>query len=67
MREKVERAVESLQFRATVGDVAAKAGVKLADADRALKALATDSLATLKVLQQPFMPAAFFLDQSVVP
>jgi hypothetical protein len=37
LKEKVEAAVESLEFRVTPGDVAAKAGVKLADAESALQ------------------------------
>jgi hypothetical protein len=37
LKEKVEGAVESLDFRVTAGDVAAKAGVKLADAESALQ------------------------------
>ncbi|EFJ41494.1 hypothetical protein VOLCADRAFT_98565 [Volvox carteri f. nagariensis] len=49
LRERVEAAVEQLGGRVTVGDVAARAGVKLADADEALKALAYDTQASLKV------------------
>lgn len=52
LREKVSSAVEELRFRVTVGDVAARAGVKLQDADDTLKALAYDSQATLEVSEQ---------------
>jgi len=43
------RAVEALGGRVTVGDVAARAGLKLAEAEAALTALAADTGATLKV------------------
>ncbi|GLI67327.1 hypothetical protein VaNZ11_011515 [Volvox africanus] len=49
LRERVEAAVAQLGGRVTVGDVATRAGVKLADADEALKALAYDTQASLKV------------------
>lgn len=49
MRERVEGALEKLRYRATPGDVAAAAGVKLVEADEALKALAYDALANLEV------------------
>ncbi|KXZ54783.1 hypothetical protein GPECTOR_4g853 [Gonium pectorale] len=49
LRERVEAAVERLGGRVTVGDVAARAGVKLAEADEALKALAYDTAASLQV------------------
>lgn len=49
VRERVEDAIARLGFRATIGDVAAKAGVTVAQADSALKALACDSLAALEV------------------
>jgi hypothetical protein len=49
VRERVERAVEALGYRATVGEVAARAGVKLSEADEALKALAYDALGHLEV------------------
>eukprot|EP00199_Chlamydomonas_sp_CCMP681_P006225 CAMPEP_0119106186 /NCGR_PEP_ID=MMETSP1180-20130426/3950_1 /TAXON_ID=3052 ORGANISM="Chlamydomonas cf sp, Strain CCMP681" /NCGR_SAMPLE_ID=MMETSP1180 /ASSEMBLY_ACC=CAM_ASM_000741 /LENGTH=214 /DNA_ID=CAMNT_0007091451 /DNA_START=183 /DNA_END=823 /DNA_ORIENTATION=- len=52
LRERVEQAVQELRFRVTVGDVAARAGVKLSEADTALKALAYDTLATLEVSDQ---------------
>lgn len=35
--ERVQSAVTELRFEATVGEVAARAGVKLSDADDALK------------------------------
>ncbi|GIL54988.1 hypothetical protein Vafri_10646 [Volvox africanus] len=49
LRERVEAAVAQLGGRVTVGDVASRAGVNLADADEALKALAYDTQASLKV------------------
>lgn len=49
VRERVENAITSLTFRATVGDVAARAGVTIGQADTALKALACDSQAALEV------------------
>ncbi|GIL82862.1 hypothetical protein Vretifemale_11774 [Volvox reticuliferus] len=49
LRERVEAAVAQLGGRVTVGDVATRAGVNLADADEALKALAYDTQASLKV------------------
>ncbi|KAJ9512766.1 hypothetical protein QJQ45_019060 [Haematococcus lacustris] len=49
LRESVENAVEQLGFRVTPGDVAARAGVKLAQAEEALKALAYDTAAALEV------------------
>eukprot|EP00878_Enallax_costatus_P002812 GHUV01003004.1.p1 GENE.GHUV01003004.1~~GHUV01003004.1.p1 ORF type:complete len:653 (+),score=181.31 GHUV01003004.1:192-2150(+) len=52
LRERVERAIVSLGYRVTVGDVAAKAGVKLSEADAALKAIAYDSLGNLEVSDQ---------------
>lgn len=52
LRERVEKAIAALDYRVTVGEVAARAGVKLADADKALKAIAYDSLANLEVSSQ---------------
>lgn len=49
IRERVEGAIEALGYRATVGDVAARAGVKVSEADEALKALAYDALGHLEV------------------
>ncbi len=49
IKERVERAIDSLGYRVTVGDVAARAGVKLSEAEEALKALAYDSLGHLEV------------------
>lgn len=49
IKERVERAIEALGYRATVGDVAARAGIKISEADEALKALAYDSLGALEV------------------
>ena len=51
VRQKVERAVEKLDFEVTVGDVASSCGLSLPDAERALQALAVDSLGTLKVAE----------------
>lgn len=48
-RERVESAIERLRFRATVGDIAAATGLKLNEAEDALKALAFDSQAVLQV------------------
>jgi len=52
VRERSLRAVESLGGRVTAGDVAARAGLKLTEAEPALRALATDTGATLKVSAQ---------------
>lgn len=49
VRERVEDAVENLGRRVTVGDVAARTGLKLSEADEALKALAYDTLAAMEV------------------
>lgn len=49
VRERVELSVERLRGRATVGDVAASAGLRLAEAEEALKALAYDSQADIQV------------------
>lgn len=49
LRERVERAIASLGYRVTVGDVAARAGVKLSEVETALKAIAYDSLGNLEV------------------
>jgi hypothetical protein len=49
IKERVEKAISKLGFRVTVGQVAAAAGVKLSEADQALKALAYDSLGNLEV------------------
>lgn len=49
LREAVLTAVERLGGRVTVGDVAAKAGVKVTEAERALKALAADANGYLEV------------------
>ena len=49
VKERVERAIAALGYRVTVGDVAARAGVKVSEADEALKALAYDSLGALEV------------------
>ncbi len=43
------RAVDELGLRVTVGDVASKAGVKVAEAEKALKALAADANGFLEV------------------
>ncbi|KAK9803218.1 hypothetical protein WJX73_005024 [Symbiochloris irregularis] len=51
-RDRVQSAVEALGYEVTPGDVSAKAGVTLAEAEEALTALAADSLGTLKVSGQ---------------
>ncbi len=50
VRDRVEAAVERRNLRATVGEIAAAAGLKLSEADEALKALAYDSQAVLQVV-----------------
>lgn len=49
VRRSVETSIRTRNYRVTVGDVAAEAGVSLLDAQRALSALALDSKATLMV------------------
>lgn len=49
MRERVQTAIESLGYRVTAGDVVARAGVKLSEADEALQALSCDSQGALEV------------------
>ena len=49
IRVRVEDAAEALGGRVTVGDVAARAGVSLSDAERALNALAADAQGVLEV------------------
>lgn len=49
VRQRVQDAIEALRYEVTVGDVAARAGISLAEAEEALTALAADSLGTLKV------------------
>jgi hypothetical protein len=49
LREKVESAIDRLGSSVTVGDVAATAGVTIADAEAALNALAADCQGTLQV------------------
>eukprot|EP00245_Coleochaete_scutata_P013752 TRINITY_DN569_c0_g1_i1.p1 TRINITY_DN569_c0_g1~~TRINITY_DN569_c0_g1_i1.p1 ORF type:complete len:569 (-),score=108.19 TRINITY_DN569_c0_g1_i1:162-1868(-) len=49
VRDATIRAVDELGRRVTVGDVAAKAGVKLSQAEKALQALATDAGGFLEV------------------
>ena len=45
----MEDAAEALGGRVTVGDVAARAGVMLSDAERTLNALAADAQGVLEV------------------
>ena len=52
VRQQVEDAVEALGRRVTVGDVASRAGVSLAQAEEALNALAADSAGSLEVQLQ---------------
>lgn len=49
LRDSVQGAVESLGGRVTVGDVAAKAGVTINEAEEALNALASDCGGSLEV------------------
>ncbi|KAL0036153.1 hypothetical protein WJX79_006170 [Trebouxia sp. C0005] len=49
VRNSVQDAVESLGGRVTVGDVSARAGVKISEAEEALNALAADASGTLEV------------------
>lgn len=49
VRDRVESAMETLNCRATVGDVAGAAGLKVEEAEAALNALAADTLGTLQV------------------
>lgn len=51
VRRAVEDAINSRNYRVTVGDVAATAGIKTTQAEEALRALAADALATLSVSQ----------------
>ena len=46
---QVEEAVEALGGRVTIGDVAARAGVKVTEAEEALNALAADCLGSIQV------------------
>lgn len=62
IRERVEQAVERLGGRVTVGDVAARAGVKLKEAEDALQALAYDTLGTLEV--SPEGEVVYVLDRN---
>lgn len=50
VRDRTIRAVDSLGGRVTVGDVAAQAGLKLDEAERALQALAADTDGFLEVM-----------------
>jgi hypothetical protein len=49
IRKRVEDAAEALGGKVTVGDVAARAGVSLNDAERTLNALAADTQGVLEV------------------
>ena len=46
---QVQEAVEALGGRVTIGDVAARAGVKVTEAEEALNALAADCLGSIQV------------------
>jgi hypothetical protein len=50
VRDGTIKAVDSLGGRVTVGDVAAQAGLKLDEAERALQALAADTAGFLEVM-----------------
>jgi hypothetical protein len=52
VRRAVETSIRTRNYRVTVGDVAAEAGVALPEVQRALSALALDSKATLEVSKQ---------------
>ncbi|GFR50351.1 hypothetical protein Agub_g12560 [Astrephomene gubernaculifera] len=62
VRERVEEAVERLGCRVTLGDVAARAGVRLEEADGALKALAYDTQASLQVSSEGEVVYGFAAD-----
>lgn len=49
VRRRAEKAIESRGYKVTVGDVAATGGITLFQAERATRALATDTQATLQV------------------
>lgn len=59
MRQSVTAAIKRGGYRVTVGDVAAAAGVRLSEAEEALKALAADTLAHLEVSEQGDVVYAF--------
>ena len=50
---QVQEAVEALGGRVTIGDVAARAGVKVTEAEEALNALAADCLGSIQVHAPP--------------
>lgn len=52
--KRVEAAVEQLGGTVTVGDVSARAGVNVDDAENALTALVADTQGTLKVRPSPY-------------
>mmetsp|Transcript_7600 Transcript_7600/g.30799 ORF Transcript_7600/g.30799 Transcript_7600/m.30799 type:complete len:530 (-) Transcript_7600:893-2482(-) len=52
IRDPVMDSIQSLGGKCTVGDVASAAGVKLSDAENAMKAIAADTGATLEVSSQ---------------
>lgn len=49
VRQRVESAIHRNRYRVTAGEVAALAGITLAEAESALKALAYDAQAVLQV------------------
>lgn len=55
----VMQAVESLDYRVTVGDVAAQSGLELAVAQQGLNALAADTQAHLQVSTPAKLPTSF--------
>lgn len=57
----MEDAAEALGGRVTVGDVAARAGVSLGDAERTLNALAADAQGVLEVSGHASCHRFFFL------
>lgn len=59
VRERAMKAVDSLGGRVTIGDVAAKAGLKVDQAERALQALAADTGGFLEVSDEGDVLYAF--------
>jgi hypothetical protein len=68
-RDGVLSAIEQLGNKVTVGDVAAKTGLKLSEAEAGLVALASDTLASLQVKRCTFCPTCVHLAsvEGVVP
>lgn len=62
VRQRVQDAIETLRYEVTAGDVAARAGVTVEQAEEALTALAADTSGTLKVSGQGDILYAFRSD-----